>query len=96
MHDVLSVPYRRAVLYYLTELENPADVSEMASQIQAWNPNGAEEWSVGSARARLLNDHILGMDEFGLLTYDSRRDTVRLDEHASISVAHPWVGDEDG
>lgn len=90
MHDVLSDPDRRAVLYYLTTLENPAELDEMTSQILAWRPDGGGDESLAAARTRLLNDHVLEMEAFGLLSYDPCQNEVRLDENASVSVARPW------
>ena len=97
MHDVLSDPRRRAVLYYLREFENPADVDDLVDRILAWCPDGnsSDGTPSDSTRARLLNDHVRRMEAFGLLAYDPDRETVRLSEDVSVTVAPPReIGDE--
>lgn len=92
MHDVLSDPHRRAVLHYLREFEDPADVDELVGRILAWRPdrNSSDGTPSDSERARLLNDHVRRMEAFGLLAYDPDRGTVRLSEDVSVTVSPPW------
>lgn len=94
MHDIFSDPYRCAVLYCLQLSEEPATVSEIANRVVTWSPDGDSIAAEDSdLRTWLLHTHILHLDEFGIVTYDSGRDVVRLSEDVSISVTSPWQED---
>lgn len=111
MHDVLSDPFRRAILYHLQEGEEPAGVREVASQVLDWCRNelqiggernepqiGGErnELQIGDGadadrdRAWLLQTHVKPMHEFGVITYDSDRDTISLPDDVSITITPHW------
>ncbi|WP_436927465.1 DUF7344 domain-containing protein [Halosimplex amylolyticum] len=95
MHDVFSDWERRAILYYLQEHDGRATVEEVAAHLVGWwrghdRPADADDAAVARVRDRLGCAHLLKLDDFGVLTYDPRGDTVRLAEDMKISISEPW------
>lgn len=94
MHDVFSDPYRRAVLYYLQEWENPADVCELGEWVirrcQEAERDDADRASRDRTAEWVLHRHVLSMDEFGLVEYDPEVDTVLLPDDVCVTVTPPW------
>lgn len=95
MHDVLSDWTRRAVLYYLQEYGDPAEVEDVAVHLLAWWRGREKPASDGHdvdrrTRQCLLQEHLLKMDEFGVLAYDAGSDAVRLVEGMEVVVDPPW------
>ncbi|MFB6165278.1 MAG: hypothetical protein ABEJ31_08985 [Haloarculaceae archaeon] len=89
MHDVFGDPSRRAVLYYLQEIESPADVCAVARQVAAWCRDRADAAGVRRERAWLLHSHVLSLAEAGLVTYDAETDTIALPDDVCIAVDPP-------
>lgn len=95
MHDVFSNWYRRAILYYLQDHDDPVSVTAVARQLVAWQResaegSGADAAAVERTRPRILEVHIAAMEEFGILGYDPVADTVWIHDDATISVVPPW------
>lgn len=92
MHDIFSDPLRCAVLYYLQEVENPADVDEMVDEVLSWCPEEdvTDGEPVESAQTWFFHEHVVRMDEFGVVRYDPRRHTVRLSDNVCLTVPFPW------
>lgn len=94
IHDVLSDPYRSALLYYLQESDGPVDARDAAEQVLTWCQDGmqidGDEFDADDAREWLLQSHVLSMHEFGLITYDSRQDTISLPDDVSITISPHW------
>ncbi|MFC7139545.1 hypothetical protein ACFQMA_06795 [Halosimplex aquaticum] len=95
MHDVFSDWERRAILYYLQEHGGRATVEEVAAHLVGWwdgddSPAATDEDAVARVRDRLGCAHLLKLDEFGVVAYDARRETVRLDEEMKLSISEPW------
>lgn len=88
MHDVLSNRPRCAVLHYLQESDGSVEVRELTDQVLAWCGDGQIDATDDEVRAWLLN-HVLAMDEFGLVTYDSKQDTVELPADVSVAITRP-------
>ncbi|WP_415380965.1 hypothetical protein [Halosimplex sp. TS25] len=95
MHDVFSDWERRAILYYLQENDGRATVEEVAAHLVGWwdgddSPAAANDGAVARVRNRLGCAHLLKLDDFGVVAYDARRETVRLAEEMKISISEPW------
>lgn len=94
MHDVLSDPYRCAVLYYLEESDEAAGVRELTEQVLAWcleeGQFDGDEGVDDHACTWLLERHVLSMERFGLISYDRERDAVALSDDASIAITPRW------
>lgn len=95
MHDIFSDPFRCAILYYLQERGNPADVEELSERVLDWCPD-EEELPPNRARRRawLFNEHIVRMDDFGVVSYDPREDSIRLAEDVSVTLPDLWKGSD--
>lgn len=88
MHDILSDPYRCAILAYLTECANPADVDELIAAVLEWQSDDrpSDSPQPGSPEAWLRNEHIVHMNEFGVISYDPNAESVRLAEDFSVTL----------
>lgn len=96
MHDVFSDWERRAILYYLQEHDGRASVEEVAAHLVGWwrggdSPAAATDDEVARVRDRLGCAHLLKLDDFGVVTYDVRGETVRLAEEMKLSISEPWT-----
>lgn len=94
MHDILSCWKRRALLYYLQEVEEPADVDELAAHLQAWRRGDEEpaagEDAVDQVREDLRHEHVRKMEEFGVVRYRPATETVHLVDGMTVAVSAPW------
>ncbi|WP_459192634.1 DUF7344 domain-containing protein [Halosimplex sp. J119] len=95
MHDVFSDWERRAILYYLQDCGNRAPVEEVAAHLVGWwrgedRPAATDEDAVTRVRDRLGCAHLSKLDDFGVVAYDPRTDTVRLAEDMKLSISEPW------
>lgn len=96
MHDVFSDWERRAVLYYLQEREDPAEIDGIVTHLVDWR-RGNEEATPREGnpnertRHRVVYAHVTKMDDFGIVSYDSRADTVSLCDDMKVSVSPPWT-----
>lgn len=92
MHDIFSNPLRCAVLYYLQEVEDPADVDEMVNEILSWCPDEdvPDGDSDQSDQTWFFHEHVVRMDEFGVVRYDPRQHSVRLSDSVCVTVPFPW------
>lgn len=94
MHDILSCWKRRAILYYLQEVEEPADVDDVATHLLAWRrgdetPTRAAD-DPESVREELLHEHVEKMEEFGVVRYRDHTDSVHLVDGMTVAVSAPW------
>jgi hypothetical protein len=100
MHDVFSNQYRRAILYQLQQSDEPMAVTTVSNQVLA-RKRGADG---GSREDRpdepslpeSVRAHIEKMEEFGILGWDRRTDTVWIPDSVTISVASPWDDADSG
>jgi hypothetical protein len=95
MHDILSSWERRALLYFLRDHEGPASMDRLAAHVVGWRrgdstPAREDEDDVCRTRTVLLHAHVVKMEEFGVLAYDPREDTVRLNDGMTVAVDPPW------
>lgn len=88
---------RRYVLYYLRDHDH-AQIDELAVQIAAWEHDILEAEVSGEDVDRISTDlvhsHLPKLEEYGLVEYDRRSDTVRytyppslLDEAVEVTAA---------
>lgn len=94
MNDVFSSWCRRAILYYLQDHEDPVAVTAVTRQLIVWQrdevPHPEQEAAlVEWLRPRLLQHHIVEMDEFGILNYDPDSDRVWIPDTVTITVSPP-------
>lgn len=86
MHDVLSDPERRRVLHALQEADDPVTLADLAAVVVPADAAAADDRWLPDRR--LLHDHVVPMDEFGLVSYDRATGTVSLPDDVTVSV-HP-------
>lgn len=82
--DVLSSPRRRYVLYYLREHDGSVELSELSSQVAAWENETPVEELTDQERKRvyvsLYQTHIPKLNDVGLVEYDQQSGVVTLTE----------------
>lgn len=80
--DLLSSSRRRFVLYYLRGQEGPVELSELATELAAWENDTAVEDVTERQRKRvyvsLYQTHIPKLQEAGIISYDSDTGEVTL------------------
>lgn len=86
MHDVLSDPERRRVLHALKEADDPVGLADLAAVVVPADAVATDDGPLPDRR--LLHDHVVPMDEFGLVSYDRAAGTVSLPDEVTVSV-HP-------
>jgi len=94
MQDVFSNSCRRAILYYLQERDGPATLTALVRQLVTWQRAAPETESgdtpaVEQLRSRILQAHVLEMERFGIVAFDSDSDTVWIPDDVTVSVAPP-------
>jgi len=95
MHDVFSDWERRAILYCLQERDSRVPVKTVAADLVGWwrgheRPVSTDDDVVTQVRDRLGYAHLLELHEFGVVSYDPRRETVCLADDMKVSVSEPW------
>lgn len=84
--DVLSSARRRYVLYYLREHEGRAEVTELATQIAAWEYDRAVDDLTSQQQKRvyvsLYQTHIPKLADIGIVDYDQDAGVVELTDRA--------------
>lgn len=95
MHDVLSDPVRRHILYVLQTADGSVPLATLADRVTSQDgddPGGdrptADCGSPVRPVRRLRRDHVLPMDRFGILAYDPDAGTVSLADGVAVSI-HP-------
>ncbi|WP_123538824.1 DUF7344 domain-containing protein [Halosimplex salinum] len=96
MHDVFSDWERRAILYYLQEHGGRATVDELCRHLVGWwrgreRPAPRDDDLVRRVREQVACTHLLKLQNFGVVSYDPRRETIRLSEEMKVSVSEPWT-----
>jgi DNA-binding transcriptional ArsR family regulator len=85
--NILSSPRRRYVLYYLRKHGGEVELSELSSQIAAWENETEVENLTDQERKRvyvsLYQTHIPKLKEVGLIEYDKDSGVVTLTDRAS-------------
>lgn len=80
--DILSSPRRRYVLYYLKQVDEPIELTDLAEQVAAWENETTPESLTDQERKRvyvsLYQTHIPKLDEAGIVTYDQDDGSVEL------------------
>jgi DNA-binding transcriptional ArsR family regulator len=80
--DILSSPRRRYVLYYLKQVDEPIELTDLAEQVAAWENETTPDSLTDQERKRvyvsLYQTHIPKLDEAGIVTYDQDDGTVGL------------------
>jgi len=95
MHDVFSDWERRAVLYCLQERDGRTPVETVARHLVGWwrgheRPAPVDDDIVAQVRERIGRVHLLKLDEFGVVSYNPRGETVRLADEMKVSISEPW------
>lgn len=94
MQDVLSSPWRRAILYHLQRCDGPVSVDALVRRIAASGgpilaaPHRNEP-RTPPLRQR-LRVHVLELAEFGVVGHDPDARTVWLPDDVTVSVGPPW------
>jgi hypothetical protein len=94
IYETLSNRRRRYALHYLRQRENDVALSDLATQIAAWETDALEETKSGSdsksspdARKHvytaLQQFHLPKMEEMGIIAYDRHEATVELTDMGS-------------
>ncbi|WP_152436469.1 DUF7344 domain-containing protein [Halosimplex carlsbadense] len=101
MHDIFSDWERRAILYHLQEVGGRSSVEAVAAHLVGWwrgreRPAAADDDLVDLVGRRLGCAHLGKLDDFGVIAYDPRSGTVRLDEEMKLSVSEPWTDRGEG
>ena len=95
MHDVFSDWERRAILYCLQERDGRTPVETVARHLVGWwrgheRPAPVDDDIVAQVRERIGRVHLLKLDEFGVVSYNPRTETVRLADDMNVSISEPW------
>lgn len=84
--DILSSPRRRYTLYYLRTTEGPVKLTDLATQVAAWENDTDPEDITEQERKRvyvsLYQTHVPRLDEAGIVDYDSDSGYVALTDDA--------------
>lgn len=89
MHDVLSDPYRRLILHRLDAQSGPVEIGELGEEIRDMDPSTFVDASKQDVSFWLVHEHLLPLEEFGLVAYHRETDAVCLVEQVVISVVDP-------
>ena len=79
-------------MYSLQRFEDPVTLREVVDALVDWRPEGddaAKEWGEWP-RAGLRDEHILPMDDFGVINHDREETVGRFPVDVSLSVPFPW------
>lgn len=99
LFDVLSDPRRRVALQHLRRVDEPVSVSELTTELTAWEARQpVADRSGGDAddiEAALVHVHLPKMDEAGVVDYDAARRTVAPTDHAAEVQAHLEIASDD-
>lgn len=97
--DILSSPRRRYTLYYLRTTEGPIKLTDLATQVAAWENEADPDEITDQERKRvyvsLYQTHIPRLDEADIVEYDSDSGLVALTESA-YTIDEYLDGPEDG
>lgn len=92
LFDVLSHPARRFTLRYLQTADVPLEVSELATELVAWEVERPVSDRTSEDRdaieVSLLHSHLPKMAAAGLVRYDTARKTVSLADRTDEVQAH--------
>jgi len=90
VHDLLANWWRRGVLYHLQETGAAATVGAITRALVARRDDAvAADATVVERTRRLLRAHVLEMDAFDAVEYESASDTVRMADGFTASVRPP-------
>ena len=83
--DLLSNERRIAVLRYLREIEQEADIGDVVDQATAWETDKPVAQITGDERHRvytsLRQTHLPKLDQTDVIAFDKQRGTVEVGEH---------------
>ena len=84
--DILSSSRRRFVLYYLRQVDEPVDLTELAEEVAAWENECSVEELTTQQRKRvyvsLYQTHVPKLESVGLVDYDRDSGEVSLTSRA--------------
>ena len=93
LFDILSHSHRRFILQHLQTADRPLSVTEVATELVAWqNPLVAAD-QLGEGKAAhveisLVHSHLPKMVETGFIRYDKTQQTVTLGDRTEEVQAH--------
>lgn len=82
MFDLLKHPFRRYVLYHLTQESETTDFDTLAASLVNWDADHPEKsWNTsnGPIELQLHHRHLPKLADAGLITVDQERQSVALD-----------------
>jgi hypothetical protein len=95
--DLLSNPRRRYVLYYLSEVDEPIQLRDLADQVSSWENEIPVDELSNQQRKRvyvsLYQTHIPKLEDAGVVSYDSESGYVSLAERSSELGSYVSGGD---
>ncbi|WP_136715314.1 DUF7344 domain-containing protein [Halorientalis salina] len=96
---LLTHPHRRAVLYYLTRESDVVDVATLATTIADWEGDRTETSRAGDIEAiktTLHHTHLPKLEAAGIVSTDSNRNTVELEETEGPDLFLDYTAPIDG
>lgn len=92
IHDILSDPRQRAILYHLQEHDGPVPVE---TALEWGDPSEADQTGDGidAGRSDIQRSHLHELDRFGLLEYEPADDIVRIPDGVAYTVTAPCARD---
>lgn len=83
--ELLTHPYRRFTLYYLTNKTGPVSVATLASAIAACNSE-TSDWPTDSdvIRTSLHHVHLPTLADAGIISFGDHVDTVTLEQTSGL------------
>lgn len=90
VHDLLANWWRRGILYHLQENGGVSTIEAITRALIARRDDAkASDATVIARTRRLLRAHVLEMDAFDAVEYESASDTVRMADGFTASVRPP-------
>jgi DNA-binding transcriptional ArsR family regulator len=88
--DVLSSPYRRYVLSYLSDATTPTTIGDLAYHLAAWeedtNIDEVSDEEATEAEILLYHVHLPKLTTVGLVTYDAESGAVAPEESIGLAT----------
>lgn len=85
---LLSHPYRRYVLYYLTNESEVVDIDSLATAITKWDGDSTETGrptTTEDVEIELHHIHLPKLADAGIITFGSDRDSIELRDTTGIA-----------
>jgi hypothetical protein len=88
--DVLSSPYRRYVLSYLSDATTPASIGDLAYHVAAWDGETSiaevSDDEATEAEILLYHVHLPKLTSVGLVSYDAESGAVTPEESIELAT----------